>query len=424
MPCKKLSVPSGRSISMLIALAIVTFVSAAAISAQAQTFTVLHTFTGPPDGGFPNGGLILDSKGNLYGTTAEGGTGSCDGGCGTVFKLTPFGREIVLYSFTGTNGDGMYPQGELVRDAAGNLYGTTYGGGTSGTACNGKGCGTVYMLDPAGNETVLYNFSGGVDGATPWAGVVRDAEGNLYGTTHLGGVYNWGTVFMVDTSGNETVLHSFDGPAGDGGDVSAGLILDSAGMLYGTTQGGGIFDSRCLPDLEIGCGTVFQITTSGDETVLYDFTGHYDGNTPSGKVVRDYVGNLYGTSQPQPDGAGGLGTIFRINTEGKFKVLHTFTGGANGADPFAGLVRNPAGDLFGTTYQGGGGGTACQTFEGGCGIAFEFSHTGVFSVLHSFTGGADGGWLFAPLALDSKGNLYGTASIGGLGDGTVFKITP
>ena len=422
MLSQRLSFSPSRSIPIFVTLFILTFVAVAALPMQAQTFTVLHKFKGPPDGGFPNGGVIVDSKGNLYGTTSEGGTGSCDGGCGTVFRLSPSGKVTILYSFTGTNGDGKYPQGGLVRDISGNFYGTTYGGGTSGAACDGYGCGTVFMMDSAGHETVLYSFSGGVDGATPEAGVVRDSKGNLYGTTKLGGLYEWGTVFMVDTSGTETVRHSFDGAMGDGGDVVGGLILDSAGMLFGTTQGGGIVNSHCLPGLEIGCGTVFQISTTGDETVLYDFSGHGDGNTPSGNVARDNAGNLYGTSQPQP--TVGYGTIFKLDAAGGFIVLHTFTGGAGGADPFAGLVRDSAGNLYGTTYQGGGGGATCQTFDGGCGIAFELSPTGKFSVLHSFTGGADGGWLFAPLALDSKGNLYGTASIGGVGDGTVFKITP
>jgi uncharacterized repeat protein (TIGR03803 family) len=168
---------------------------------------------------------------------------------------------------------------------------------------------------------------------------------------------------------------------------------------------------------------VFQVTTTGTEKVLYSFTGYADGNTPSGNVARDNAGNLYGTSQPRPTPTGG-GTIFRVDASGKFSVLHTFTGGAGGADPFAGLIRDSAGNLYGTTYQGGGGGSTCQTYFGGCGIAFEFSHAGRFIVLHSFTGGSDGGWLFAPLALDAKGNLYGTADIGGVGDGTVFKITP
>jgi uncharacterized repeat protein (TIGR03803 family) len=423
MPSQRLSSSSSHSISILTALVVLVFATVATPLAQGQTFIVLHKFIGPPDGGFPNGGVIVDSKANLYGTTSEGGTGSCNGGCGTVFKLSPSGTETVLYSFTGTNGDGKYPQGGLVRDTAGNLYGATYGGGTSGTACNGYGCGTVFKLSPSGTETVLYSFSGGVDGATPESGVIRDSAGNLYGTTHLGGVYNWGTVFKVDTSGTETVLHSFDGAHGDAGDALGGLILDSAGMLFGTTQGGGIINQHCLPDLAMGCGTVFQITTAGAETVLYKFTGYKDGNTPSGNVAQDSEGNLYGTSQPFPTPVG-YGTIFELDTAGTFTVLHTFTGGAGGADPFAGLIRDSAGNLYGTTYQGGGGGTTCQTFDGGCGIAFEFSHAGKFSVLHSFTGGADGGWLIAPLALDSKGNLYGTANIGGIGDGTVFKIVP
>lgn len=421
MPSQRLS-SSCHSISLFILLVILAFAPVARL-AQAQTFTVLHKFTGPPDGGFPNGGVIVDSKGNVYGTTSEGGTGSCDGGCGTVFRLSPSGKETILYSFTGTNGDGKYPQGGLVRDAAGNLYGATYGGGTSSTACAGYGCGTVFKLAADGQETVLYSFSGGVDGATPEAGVVRDSAGNLYGTTKLGGVYDWGTVFMVDASGTETVLHSFNGATGDGGDAVGGLILDSAGMLFGTTQGGGIVSSHCIPGLEIGCGTVFQVSTAGAETVLYKFTGYRDGNTPSGNVARDSAGNIYGTSQPQPTPVG-YGTIFELDAAGKFTVLHTFTGGAGGADPFAGLIRDSAGNLYGTTYQGGGGGTTCQTYDGGCGVAFEYSNTGKFSVLHSFTGGADGGWLFAPLALDAKGNLYGTANIGGVGDGTVFKIIP
>jgi uncharacterized repeat protein (TIGR03803 family) len=328
---QRLSSSCSHSISLIVSLIILALAPIAPL-AQAQKFTVIHKFTGPPDGGFPGGGVIVDSKGNIYGTTAEGGTGSCDGGCGTVYKFSPSGKETILYSFTGANGDGKYPQGELVRDVAGNLYGTTYGGGTSGTACDGYGCGTVFKLDPDGEETVLYSFSGGVDGATPEEGVVRDSAGNLYGMTKLGGAYDWGTVFAVDASGTETVLHSFDGADGDGGDPVAGLILDSAGMLFGTTQGGGILNSHCIPGLEIGCGTVFQVSTAGAESVLYKFTGYKDGNTPSGNVARDSAGNLYGTSQPQPAPVG-YGTIFELDAAGKFTVLHTFTGGAGGVDP-------------------------------------------------------------------------------------------
>ena len=230
MLSQRLSFSSSHSISLFISLVILAFVPVAPL-AQAQTFTVLHTFSDPSDGAFPNGGLILDPRGDLYGTTSEGGTGPCDGGCGTVFELNPSGTMTILYSFTGTNGDGKYPQGGLVRDASGNLYGTTYGGGTSGTACNGYGCGTVFMVNKIGHETVLYSFTGGVDGATPEAGVVRDSEGNLYGTTHLGGVYDWGTVFMVDTSGTEP------------------------------------------QPMPVGYGTIFKLDTAGKFTVLHTFTG-------------------------------------------------------------------------------------------------------------------------------------------------------
>src|SRR5580693_1051299 len=235
MPNHSFRVQSGHSLSMLNLLAVLIFATIATPAAQGQSFKVLHAFAaGAADGYDPiYGSLILDASGNLYGVTSLGGDGTCDGGCGVVFKVDPTGGTTVLYSFSGTTADGKYPEGSLVMDAAGNLYGTTSGGGTSGAACNGYGCGTVYMLDPTGKETVLYNFSGGVDGATPNAGLVRDAAGNLYGTTYLGGAYDWGTAFMVDASGNETVLHSFNGATGDGGDVIGGLIRDTAGNLYG-----------------------------------------------------------------------------------------------------------------------------------------------------------------------------------------------
>jgi uncharacterized repeat protein (TIGR03803 family) len=230
-------------------------------------------------------------------------------------------------------------------------------------------------------------------------------------------------VFMVDPSGNETVLHSFDGLTGDGGDAYAGLILDSSGVLYSTTQGGGIVNSNCLPGLEIGCGTVFQITTTGAETVLYDFTGYRDGNTPFGNLVRDKAGNLYGTSQPQPTPTG-WGTIFRLDAAGKFTVLHTFSGTTGGTDPLSGLVRDSAGNLYGTASAGGSG--SCTYYpSGGCGTVFELSPGGKFTVLYNFTGGADGEYPVAGLVRDAKGNLYGTASWSGTyNEGTLFKIAP
>jgi uncharacterized repeat protein (TIGR03803 family) len=419
MWCEKPSVLSAGSASMLVVLVILALAALVAPSAQAQTFAILHAFQVGVDGATPlYAGLILDAKGNLYGTTAEGGTGACDGGCGTVFKLEPTGKETVLYSFE-AGGDGNGPYGSLIRDTDGNIYGTTSGGGTSGGACLGYGCGTVFMLDPAGKETVLYNFTGGVDGATPQAGLVRDAAGNLYGTTFMGGAYNWGTVFMVDQSGNETVLHSFDGSTGDGGDVPGGLISDSAGNLYGTTQGGG--HSGCNPNIDIGCGTVYQISPSGTETVLFRF--FYDGSGgqwPGDEhLFRDQAGNLYGTSQAGRRGAG-WGAVFKLDPAENFTVLHNFAGGAGGGNPWEGVVGDAAGNLYGTTLEGGG--TGCP--PAGCGTVFKLGADGAFTVLHRFTGKDDGEMPWS-LVWNEAGILYGITSAGGeYHGGTVFKIIP
>lgn len=392
---------------------------------DAQTFTLLHGFRGGANDGYNpgSGALMLDAKGNLYGTTLLGGSGGCDGGCGTVFKITPAGKFSLLYSFGSTSGDGAYPDGALIHDNAGNLYGTTYGGGTSGSACDGYGCGTVFKLDTRGHETVLYSFSGGADGATPYSALVEDSAGNLYGTTHLGGAYNWGTVFKVDSLGNETVVHNFDGDADDGGDAFAGLTMDAAGNLYGTTQGGGIFNSHCIPGVEIGCGTVFKITAGGEESVLYDFTGHQDGNTPFSGVIRDAAGNLYGTSQPEGSDPPFWGAVFKLEPSGKLIVLHDFSGGPGGADPLAGVIADPAGNFYGTTSAGGTGN--CSYYQnGGCGTVFKLTRSGQFTVLHNFMG-PDGANVSAALVMDSQGNLYGTASwYGPFGEGSVFKITP
>jgi uncharacterized repeat protein (TIGR03803 family) len=419
MPEKRSPSLANHTISMFLALLIPMLAVVVAPPAQGQNFTVLHTFTsGAADGQDPlHGSLILDTAGNLYGATSLGGSGACNGGCGVVFKLDKSGTFTVLYAFTGTGSDGKYPYGSLIRDNAGNFYGTTFGGGTSGAACNGYGCGTVYKLDPAGHETVLYSFTGGVDGATPEAGLVQDAAGNLYGTTDLGGAYNWGTVFKVDPSGNETVLHDFDGLTGDGGDVMGGLISDSAGNLYGTTQGGGT--SGCLPGFNMGCGTVFEVAPDGTETVLYRFPyPNTEGEWPGEeRLLRDYAGNLYGVTQGSYLAGGGK--IFRLDPSGNFKVLHTFTGGAGGQNPWAGVISDPQGNIYGTTPEGGG--TKCNY---GCGTVFKLSPTGKFKVLHQFTGWGDGGIPFSGLVRDASGNLYGMTLVGGVGDGVIFKITP
>ena len=236
--------------------------------------TVLYSFSGA-DGANPIAGLVRDAAGNLYGTTHGGGAY----GYGTVFKLDTKGTETVLHSFFGGS-DGGNSYGGLIRDASGHLYGTTQGGG--GTSSSG----VVFKLDKAGNETVLYSFTGtGGDGANPCGGLLRDRAGNLYGTTSSGGAFGLGTVFKVDPSGTETVLHSFSGSP-DGANPYAGLIQDRAGRLYGTTAQGGASNY----------GTVFKLDKSGKETVLHSFTVGTDGGILYGGLVRDRKGKLYGTT--------------------------------------------------------------------------------------------------------------------------------
>jgi uncharacterized repeat protein (TIGR03803 family) len=248
--------PRPRRITAVLALLAVTSLVEAFIPqpTQAQTnLKTLHTFRGlvGSDGSSPMFPLIRDSAGNVYGTTLYGGNRSCaTNGCGTVFKVDSHGTETVLYRFTGGT-DGEYPKAGVVRDSAGNLYGTTSQGGDLSCA-NGSGCGTVFKIDSVGNKTVLYTFAGGTDGSSPLGGLLRDAGGTLYGTTQGGGVYSEGTVFKVDAAGRETVLYSFPGGTG-GASPNGGLVLDSSRNLYGFTQYGG--NSTCGR----GCGTVFKL---------------------------------------------------------------------------------------------------------------------------------------------------------------------
>ena len=413
-----------RVASAALALAIMLVPAVIAIaSEQAQTYSVVYTFTGP-DGASPVAGLVLDTNGNLYGTTGNGGASNY----GTVFKLDKTGKETVLYSFTGTP-DGARPLG-LVRDAQGNLYGTTGGGGDS--ACKvgyGFGCGTVFKLDTAGNESVLFRFhSASLNGVFPNAGLALDAQGNLYGTTYRGGDGHTagGTVFKVDaTTGNETVLHSFGSP-GDGLYPQAGLVWGAQGNLYGTTSyasGGTQRNPR---------GTVFEVDTTGNEGPLYTF-GSTSGEYPRAGVVQDAQGKLYGTTWE--GGAYGKGTVFKLNTAGNETVLYSFTGKkGDGAHPRASLVL-AQGNLYGTTANGGGA-LACTggALGHGCGTVFKVDKTGNETVLHRFTKtGGDGANPVAGLVLDANGNLYGTTANGGdsscavgfgRGCGTVFKVTP
>jgi uncharacterized repeat protein (TIGR03803 family) len=388
----------------------------AAIASPAQTFSVLYSFRGQPDGAQPTASVIADSAGNLYGMTEQGGAY----GYGAVFELKATGRETVLYSFKGKS-DGGYPfYGSLLLDGAGNLYGTTAAGGLFNSICPPEGCGVVFKLSPTGRERALYSFTGGSDGYRPASSLIFDAAGNLYGTTAYGGAdsscvdpdgfYGCGVVFELSPSGVETVLHSFTGA--DGWNPVSGLIRDHAGNLYGTTEAGGDL-SACGGG---GCGVVFKLDPTGVETVLYSFTGGSDGETPFPGVVQDPAGNLYGTTEAGGDlsacGGGGCGVVFKVDPTGNETVLHTFSG-ADGEFPI-GVVRVASGNLYGTTDGGG---------SNGFGAIFKVSPAGVETLLYSLTN-SDGIDPEAGL-LPYKGYLYGTTSGGGTANnGVVFKLSP
>ncbi|MFZ0684142.1 MAG: choice-of-anchor tandem repeat GloVer-containing protein [Terriglobales bacterium] len=367
--------------------------------AQGQKLTTLYSFKGGADGGSPYfGDLVLDAKGNLYGTTLAGGVAP---GLGVVFEVTPAGKEKVLHAFN--SADGCSPYAGLILDATGNLYGTT-------GACGGYGYGTVFEITKKGTEKVLYSFTGGADGGQPFAALVRDTEGNLYGTTNVGGIlgsYCCGTVFEVAPSGSETVLHAFAGGA-DGEYPVAALVRDAKGNLYSTTGQNGAY---C-------CGTVFELTPSDTENILFNFN-YTDGTGPGpNRLVRDAKGNLYGTTSG--GGASGNGTVFELTKEGTETVLYSFTGAADGFAPYGGAIRDAKGNLYGTTFQGAGQG--CNT--DGCGTIYELTAAGKFTVLYTFTGGLDGGNPAGGLVMDEQGNLYGTTSgYGAHGWGTVYKLT-
>lgn len=280
-----------------------------------RSFKHLYSFTQSAfatSGAVPQPGLSLDAQGNLYGTTLEGGAY----GPGTVFELTPRGTESILHSFTG-GADGGLPYDGLFQDSQGNFYGTASAGGDV-SKCTGNGCGVVFKLSPDGTETVLYTFNGGLDGATPATGVTLDSEGNLYGTTLLGGGFGCfdqqgcGTVFKITPDRHETVLYSFAGGT-DGTGPRSRLLLDGQGNLYGSTTGGG--GSGCSGN---GCGTVFELSPSGKETVLYRFTGGADGAEPFGDLLMDTEGSLYGTtvgggvSTTCYDVLPGCGVVFKV----------------------------------------------------------------------------------------------------------------
>jgi uncharacterized repeat protein (TIGR03803 family) len=410
----------------------------------ASKFKTLYSFKGGNDGASPSGALLFDSAGNIYGTTFSGGINSnctLNGtGCGTVFQLTPnqSGKwnKSSLYSFQ-NGADGANPNGSMVFDSAGNLYGTTYIGG-EGIA---YGCGTVFKLAPGSggwSESVAYTFCslrGDADGSFPNPGMVQDGSGNLYGTTLSGGLQLGGVAFEL-TPGNggltTNVLFSFClvGNCGsNGSNPVAGLVFDAAGNLYGTTTQGGNYNHSCggFPG---GCGVVFQLKHDSHDTwsqnVIYAFQGP-EGAQPGAKLTFDKQGNLYGTTST--DGAFGFGTTFKLTPTAhghwKYSVLYNFRVGFQGSSLNSGLLIDAAGNLYGAIGAGGIG----DCSGAGCGLVYKLTPgkngRWTFTALHRFRGAHDGGQPNGDLIFDSKGNLYGTVGMGGVGGaGGVFEITP
>jgi uncharacterized repeat protein (TIGR03803 family) len=417
-------------------------VIAAGTSARAGTnYKVIHNFTGSAaSGSFPVGNLVADAAGNFYGVTSQSAdtSGFCyDTGCGAIFKLYPTAAggwaAANLHTFTGGL-DGDSPQGGLVMDAAGNLYGTTSLGGVDSL-------GDVFELTPTSSGgwkySVIYNFGYPITegGEEPEGTMVVDSAGNLYGSTVGGGAEGYGTIFELSPSSSgtwtETILYSFLESSGRG--PEGALIFDSAGNLYGTTYNGG--DLAC--GYGIGCGTVFELSPNGSggwsESVLHSFTGGFgEGKYPAyAGVIFDSAGNLYGTTSGGGHNSecdGGCGTVYKLSPNGSGgwteTVIHSFTGsdgtpGAGGAWPVYSLTADASGNLYGNTYLGG---------TAGEGVVFKMTPSGsgwVESVVHSFSGSGGERPYNSGLVFGPGGLLYGMTALGGtMGFGTVFEVTP
>jgi uncharacterized repeat protein (TIGR03803 family) len=373
----------------------------AASNSSAQTYAVLHSFSGP-DGADPRSALILRTDGNFYGTTTNGGSGSCPApgvvlpGCGTVFKMDLSGNLTTLHSFIGGPNEGSYPIAGLVESHDGNFYGTTYGGGVGNCASGGFApCGTVFKMDSVGNLTTLHRFTL-TDGGTPSGGLLQTADGNFFGMTQVGGANGYGTIFRIDPSGTLVTLHSFSGT--DGGQPFGALIEASDGNLYGRNQ-----------------WTVFRVDLSGNLTTLHTLES-------STGLTQGFDGNLYGTTGLGGTGSGrffsGYGTVFKMDLPGNFTILYSFSGtGSDGGHPYAGLIQASNGNFYGTTFG------RAEDPVVGYGTIFEIDYLGNLTTLHSFTG-PDGASPVGPLIQAPDGSFYGMTSMGGTtGDGVVFRLT-
>jgi uncharacterized repeat protein (TIGR03803 family) len=384
----------------------------------ARSGKVIYSFTGGKDGGDPATQLSFDSSGKAYGTTVTGG----GFGCGTVFQLTPSGGDwqlSTLYSFTCFD-DGKNPYGGVILDASGNLYGATVAGGGGGV-CAGDGCGTVYELKKSGNtwtQSVLYNFTGGNDGFGPGGGVVFDDAGNLFGTTPDGGLDAMGVVYELSPAGDGTWQQTVIHAFSGGSDGGVGSL---GSLLYSHGNFYGVTEIGGT----FGAGTVFTLgpTTGGwTFTTVHQFQGQPHSAFPYGGLITNGMGQLFGTTYF--GGVDGQGTVFLLEVDGgkvRETVVHSFTGNADGGNPTSTPVFDKAGNLYVTTSSGGNPG--CQ-----CGTIFELSPSkgGVKGTsVHAFTGNADGGFPSYGLTIDATGNLYGTTPVGGShGSGVIFSFTP
>jgi uncharacterized repeat protein (TIGR03803 family) len=390
-------------------------VLALALTSWASTEKVLWNFAGGSDGSQPwSNYFISDAKGNLYAATAGGGTYSA----GTVFMLSPAGKETVLYEFTGANGDGNAPHGRLAFDAKGNIYGTTQSGGTNGT-------GTVYELSKRSGvwtEKVIYNFSAtGADGISPSAGMTIAPDGTMYSTTPDGGAYSGGVIFSLKKTvkgWKQTVIHNINFPS-EGGFPYEGVMRDAAGNLYGVAPAGGASQQ----------GVVYRLSPSKNgwvDTVLYSFTGQNgDG---SGlywiDLISDATGNIYGATSF--GGTNGTGTVWELvysKTKKSYSesILYEFgsSGSGDGNNPYGGLAMDSKGNLYGTALNGG---------SSNLGAFYRLTKQGKTwkeTILHSFVGANDGAQPTGNPYIDAQGRLYGMAETGGTANlGIVYRIKP
>jgi uncharacterized repeat protein (TIGR03803 family) len=389
---------------------------ALALTAWASTEKVLWNFKGGSDGSEPwSNYFISDAKGNLYAATAAGGTYSA----GTVFMLSPAGKETVLYEFKGSNGDGAYPHGRLAFDADGEIYGTTQGGGTNGT-------GTVYRLSPKSGggwtEKVIYTFSAtGADGTAPSAGMTIAADGTMYSTTPDGGAYGAGTVFSLKKTSKgwkQTVIQNLNGSS-NGGFPYEGLMMDAAGNLYGAAQTGGTS----------GQGVIYRLSLTKKgwvDTVLYSFTGQNGDGAGLYWIdlISDKSGNIYGATSF--GGTNGTGTVWELvysETKKTYSesILYEFgaSGSGDGNNPYGGLAMDTKGNLYGTTLYGG---------PSNIGTFYKLTKQGKTwkeTILHSFVGANDGNEPTGNPYIDATGRLYGMTQTGGKSNlGIVYRITP